>query len=45
MKKKNTFNKPEVEIIKFTNDDVIAESWEFGPTDPPEQPSGGEGNN
>ena len=26
MKKKNRFNKPESEVIKFTNDDIITES-------------------
>lgn len=30
MKKKNIFEKPELEIIEFTNDDIITES--FGDT-------------
>lgn len=39
MKKRNTFNKPEVEIIKFSTDDIITESLGgLGPEDPIQQP-------
>ena len=29
MKKKNIFEKPELEIIEFTNNDIITESGDF----------------
>ena len=32
--KKNTFKKPELEIIEFTNDDIITESGAFGDPTP-----------
>ena len=41
MKKKNTFKKPEVEIIKFSTDDIITESLGgLNPEDPTPQPGG-----
>ena len=46
MKKKNIFEKPELEIIEFTNDDIITESGDFGDVNQggndvfPKQPGG-----
>ena len=44
MKNKQKYNKPEAKIIKFSLDDIITGSLGgLDPTDPPEQPSGSEG--
>ena len=32
--KRKRFEKPELEIVEFTNDDIITESGEFGNTTP-----------
>ena len=46
MEKKYTFEKPELTIIEFTNDDIITESGDFGSTGQggtdvfPKQPGG-----
>lgn len=32
MEKKNIFEKPELEIIEFTNEDIITASGDFGDT-------------
>ncbi len=38
--KKKRFEKPELEIVEFTNDDIITESGEFG--DPTPNPGSGD---
>lgn len=34
MENKKKFEKPELEIVEFTNDDIITESGAFGPQGP-----------
>lgn len=34
MENKKKFEKPELEIVEFTNDDIITESGVFGPQGP-----------
>ena len=34
MHNKKKFEKPELEIVEFTNDDIITESGNFGPQGP-----------
>ena len=34
MDKKKKFEKPELEIVEFTNDDIITESGDFGEVGP-----------
>ena len=43
MKDKKKYTKPEADFFKFSIDDIITGSLGgLDPTDPPEQPSGGE---